>query len=85
VEGAYNTNNQLVAKSVNFKGDDLAQARAIQAGMHESEKKIQQHEEELAKANAEMEVHQAQLTEHQQKIAANKAAVGAAVALRPTR
>jgi outer membrane protein OmpA-like peptidoglycan-associated protein len=80
VEGAYNTDNQLVAKSVNFKGDDLAQAQAIQARMHESEKKIQQHEEELAKANAELEAHQAQLTEHQQKIAANKAAVDAAVA-----
>jgi hypothetical protein len=38
-----------VAKSVNFKGDDLAQAQAIQAGMHESEKKIQQHEESWRK------------------------------------
>jgi outer membrane protein OmpA-like peptidoglycan-associated protein len=80
VEGTYNTDNQLVAKSVSFKGNDLAQAQAIQAGMHESEKKIQQHEEELAKANAELEAHQAQLTEQQQKIAANKAAVDAAVA-----
>ena len=80
VEGAYNTDNQLVAKSVSFKGDDLAQAQAIQAGMHESEKKIQKSEEELAKANAELEAHQAQLTEQQQKIAANKAAVDAAIA-----
>jgi outer membrane protein OmpA-like peptidoglycan-associated protein len=80
VEGAYNTDNQLVATSVSFKGDDLAQAQAIQAGMHESEKKIQKTEEELAKANAELEAHQAQLTEQQQKIAANKAAVDAAVA-----
>jgi outer membrane protein OmpA-like peptidoglycan-associated protein len=80
VEGAYNTDNQLVAKSVSFKGDDLAQAQAIQAGMHESEKKIQKSEEELAKANAELQAHQAQLTEQQQKIAANKAAVDAAVA-----
>jgi outer membrane protein OmpA-like peptidoglycan-associated protein len=80
VEGAYNTDNELVAKSVSFKGDDLAQAQAIQAGMHESEKKLQQNEEELAKANAELQAHQAQLTEQQQKIAANKAAVNAAVA-----
>jgi outer membrane protein OmpA-like peptidoglycan-associated protein len=80
VEGAYNTENQLVAKSVSFKGNDLEQAKAIQAGMHESEKKIQQNEEELAKAHAELEAHQAQLTEQQQKIAANKAAVDAAVA-----
>lgn len=80
VEGAYNTENQLVAKSVSFKGNDLEQAKAIQAGMHESEKKIQQNEEELAKAHAELEAHQAQLTEQQQKIAANKASVDAAVA-----
>jgi outer membrane protein OmpA-like peptidoglycan-associated protein len=80
VEGTYNTDNQLVAKSVSFKGNDLAQAQAIQAGMHESKIKIQQSEEELAKANAELEAHQAQLTEQQQKIAANKASVDAAVA-----
>jgi outer membrane protein OmpA-like peptidoglycan-associated protein len=80
VEGSYNTDNQLVAKSVSFKGNDLSQAQAIQAGMHESKVKIQQNEEELAKANAELEAHQAQLTEHQEKIAANKAAVDAAVA-----
>jgi outer membrane protein OmpA-like peptidoglycan-associated protein len=80
VEGTYNTDNQLVAKSVSFKGNDLEQAQAIQAGMHESEKKIQQNAEELAKANAELEAHQAQLTEQQKKIAANKASVDAAVA-----
>jgi outer membrane protein OmpA-like peptidoglycan-associated protein len=80
VEGAYNTDNQLVAKSVRFKGNDLEQAQAIQAGMHESEKKIQQNAEELARANAELEAHQALLTEQQQKIAANKATIDAAVA-----
>jgi outer membrane protein OmpA-like peptidoglycan-associated protein len=73
VEGTYNSDNQLVAKSVAFKGDDLAQAQAIQAGMHESEKKIAQTQEDLAKANA-------QLAEHQQKIDANKVAIDAAVA-----
>jgi outer membrane protein OmpA-like peptidoglycan-associated protein len=80
VEGAYNTDDQLVAKSVSFKGNDLAQAQAIEAGMHESKMRIQQNEEELANAHAELEAHQAQLTEQQQKIAANKAAVDAAVA-----
>jgi outer membrane protein OmpA-like peptidoglycan-associated protein len=80
VEGVYNSDRQLVAKSVSFKGNDLAQAQAIQAGMHESKKEIQQTQEELAKANAELEAHQAQLTEQQQKIAANKVAVDAAIA-----
>ena len=80
VEGTYNADNQLVAKSVKFKGNDLEQAQAIQAGLHETEKKTQQNEEELAKAKAELQAHQAQLTEQEQKIAANKAAVDAAVA-----
>src|ERR1035438_6520575 len=37
VEGAYNAQNQLVATSVKFKGDDLEQAQAIQAGVHETQ------------------------------------------------
>jgi outer membrane protein OmpA-like peptidoglycan-associated protein len=80
VEGSYNDQNQLVAKSVRFKGNDLAQAQAIQAGMHETKKQVQQTEEELAKANAEIAAHQAQLDEHEKKVAANKAAIDATVA-----
>lgn len=80
VEGSYNAQNQLVAKSVSFKGNDLQQAQAIQAGMHETKKQVQQTEEELAKANAEIAAHQAQLSEQEKKIAANKAGIDAAVA-----
>jgi outer membrane protein OmpA-like peptidoglycan-associated protein len=80
VEGSYNDQNQLVATSVSFKGNDLQQAQAIQAGMHETKKQAQQTEEELAKANAEIAAHQAQLNEQEKKIAANKAAVDAAIA-----
>src|SRR6201997_4943263 len=36
VEGTYNQQNQLVAQSVAFKGDDLKQAQSIQAGLHET-------------------------------------------------
>ena len=87
VEGTYNDQNQLVAKLVKFKGNDLEQAQAIQAGLHETEKTTQQNQEELAKQNALLQAQnealrqqQAQLTEQQQKIAANKAAIDAAVA-----
>jgi outer membrane protein OmpA-like peptidoglycan-associated protein len=80
VDGSYNDQNQLVAKSVSFKGNDLEQAQAIQAGMHETKKQVQQTEEELAKANAELAAQQARLTEQEQKVAANKAAIDAAVA-----
>jgi outer membrane protein OmpA-like peptidoglycan-associated protein len=87
VNGSYDDQNQLVAKSVSFKGNDLEQAEAIQAGMHESKKEIQQNQEELAKANMVLAAQnealmkqQQQLTEQEKKVAANKASIDAAVA-----
>jgi outer membrane protein OmpA-like peptidoglycan-associated protein len=87
VEGTYNDQNQLVAKSVSFKGNDLEDAEKIEAGMHETKVQAQQTKEELEKQNAALKVQnealqqqQAQLTEQQAKIAANKAAIDAAIA-----
>ena len=87
VEGSYNDQNQLVASSVSFKGDDLQQAQAIQAGMHETKVQTQQNEAELQKQNAALQAQnaalqqqQAQLTEQQKKLAENKAAIEAATA-----
>jgi OOP family OmpA-OmpF porin len=87
VEGTYNEQNQLVAKSVSFKGNDLEDAEKIEAGMHETKVQVQQNQAELEKQNAALKAQnealqqqQAQLTEHQSKIAANKAAVDAAIA-----
>src|SRR5437868_592033 len=73
VEGTYNAQNELVATTVRFKGNDLERAQAINAGMHETKAQTQQNQEDLRKQ-------QAQLTEQEAKIAANKAAVDAAVA-----
>ena len=36
VEGTYNAENQLVASKIRFKGNDLEQAQAIQAGLSET-------------------------------------------------
>ena len=87
VEGTYDQQNQLVAKSVSFKGEDLEQAQAIEAGMHETKVQTQQNQEQIEKQNAELKAQnealqkqQAQLTEQQAKIAANKVAIDAAVA-----
>jgi outer membrane protein OmpA-like peptidoglycan-associated protein len=87
VEGTYDNQNQLVAMSVSFKGNDLEDAEKIQAGMHETKVQVQQNQAELEKQNAALKAQnealqqqQAQLTEHQAKIAANKAAVDAAIA-----
>ena len=80
VEGTYNDQNQLVAKSVSFKGNDLEQAEAIAAGMHQTQVQTQQNQAELEKQQAALQQQQAQLTEQQAKLAANKAAIDAAVA-----
>jgi OOP family OmpA-OmpF porin len=79
-EGSYNDQHQLVAQKVSFKGNDLEQARAIQAGMHETNEQTQQNQEELEKQKAALQQQQSQLTEQEAKIAANKAAAAAAVA-----
>ena len=80
VEGTYNDQNQLVAKSVSFKGNDLEDAEKIEAGMHETKLQVQQTQEELEKQNAELKAQNATLQEHEQQLAANKAAIDAAVA-----
>ena len=87
VEGAYNEQRQLVAKNVKFKGDDLARAKSVQAGMKETQALTRQNQEELEKQNAALQAQnetlrqqQQELTEQQKKIAANKAAIAAAVA-----
>ncbi|HME00912.1 MAG TPA: OmpA family protein [Terriglobia bacterium] len=85
VEGSYNPQNQLVAKSVTFKGNDLEDAEKIQAGMAPAKEQIQQSEQELAEQKAalarqqqEMQEQQQQMKEAQDKIDANKAAIEAA-------
>ena len=80
VEGAYNNQNVLVASKVRFKGSDLKNAKAIAAGMHDTNQQVQKNQEELAKHNAELQAQHEALQKHEQAIAANKAAVDAAIA-----
>lgn len=77
VEGAYNSDNQLVASKIRFKGNDLEQAQAIQAGLAETSQQTQQNQAELEKHNAELAAQNAQLKEQQEKVAANQAAIAA--------
>jgi outer membrane protein OmpA-like peptidoglycan-associated protein len=77
VEGTYDAQNQLVAKTVRFKGNDLAQAQAIQAGLAETTQQAKQNKEELEKQNAALAAQNAALKEEQKKVAANQAAIAA--------
>jgi len=80
VEGAYDDHQQLVAKTVRFKGDDLERAKAIEAGMHQTNQQVQQNQEELEKQNAALKAQREALQKQQEQVAANKAAIDAAVA-----
>ena len=54
VEGTYDAQNQLVAKSVKFTGDDLKRARSIEAGLTETRARAQKNKEELEQQNARL-------------------------------
>jgi outer membrane protein OmpA-like peptidoglycan-associated protein len=91
VEASLDPNQGLVARTVTFKGNDLEQAYAIQAGLSETEARSKQNQEEVAKhqtelekqnaalqaQNAALKQHEEQLKQHQEKIAANKALIAA--------
>jgi outer membrane protein OmpA-like peptidoglycan-associated protein len=79
VEGSYDEERKLIASSVSFKGNDLEQAESIQAGLHETKVQNQQQQAELEAQNEALKKQQAQLTEQRHKIAANKAAIDAAI------
>jgi outer membrane protein OmpA-like peptidoglycan-associated protein len=84
VEGSYDAENQLVAKTIRFKGNDFEQAQAIEAGVHETAKQAAANQSELEKQNALLQEQnealrkqQAQLTEQEKKLAEQKALIAA--------
>lgn len=84
VEGSYDAENQLVAKTIRFKGNDFEQAQAIEAGVHETAKQAAANQSELEKQNAllkeqneALQKQQAQLTEQEKKLAEQKALIAA--------
>src|SRR5277367_5701506 len=91
VEGAYDDKRQLVAKTIRFKGNDLEQAYAIDAGLsetketlerttqqaHQNKEELEKQNAALAEQNAALKEQQEALTEHEKKISANKAAIAA--------
>ncbi len=85
VQGSYNAKNQLVASSVKFKGNDLEDARTIQAGLQPTKEQAEQSQQELeaqkaalARQQQAMQEQQQAMAEAQAKIDANKAAIEAA-------
>src|SRR5262249_44662071 len=64
VEGMYNGLNQLEATLVKFKGNDLARAKSIQAGLHDTHVQAQRNKEELEKHATELQKQNAELKSH---------------------
>lgn len=73
VEVTHNDQNQFVAKSVKFKGNDFERAQAINAGMHDTQAQGQKNKEEL-------ETQKAELVKQNAELQAHEAAIDAAVA-----
>src|SRR5580658_9614231 len=77
VEGSYNQQNQLVASSIKFKGNDLQDAQTIQAGIQPAKEQIQQSQEELAAQKAALERQQQEMQQQQQAMAEAQAKIDA--------
>jgi outer membrane protein OmpA-like peptidoglycan-associated protein len=77
VEGDYNDKKELVATKVRFKGNDLQQAQAIQAGLAETKSAAQQNTAELEKQQAALAEQERAMTEEEKKVAENKAGIAA--------
>jgi outer membrane protein OmpA-like peptidoglycan-associated protein len=80
VEGHYDENRMLVAKSIKFNGNDLERAYSIQAGLAETEAKAKENEarskateEETAKHAAELQKQNAALQEQNAALAKQEA------------
>jgi len=84
VQGSYNAQNQLVADTVKFKGNDLKNAEDIQAGVtpvaqeaQANQQQIQADQQKLQQQQQQLAAEQAQTAANQAAIAANKAAIAA--------
>jgi OmpA-OmpF porin, OOP family len=84
VQGTYNAQNQLVADTVKFKGDDLKNAEDIQAGLAPTEQQVQANQQQIQQSEQQIQAQkqalqqqQQQLAAEQQQSAANAAAIAA--------
>jgi OOP family OmpA-OmpF porin len=84
VQGSYNAQNQLVADTVKFKGDDLKNAEDIQAGLTPTEQQVQSNQQQIQQSEQQIQAQkqalqrqQQQLQAEQQQTAANQAAIAA--------
>src|SRR6266487_598538 len=80
VQGSYNAQNQLVADTVKFKGNDLKNAQDIQAGVTPTAQQAQANQQQIQQSEQQIQAEkqkQQQTAANQAAIAANKVAIAA--------
>jgi outer membrane protein OmpA-like peptidoglycan-associated protein len=77
VEGTYNGLNQLEAKVVKFKGNDLERAQSIQAGLHQTRAQADRNRTEIEKQKTELDAQAEALRVEREKVAASQAKIAA--------
>ena len=87
VEGEYNHDRKLIARSVKFSGGDLEKAQLAEASSRQhrqetaqNKAELEQHKAELEKQAAALKAQNEQLQLHEEQLAAHKAEIQAAVA-----
>jgi OmpA-OmpF porin, OOP family len=80
VEGEYNQDRKLIAKSVKFSGGDLEKAQLAEAANRQHRKETEQHKAELEKQAAALKAQNEQLQLHEEQLASHKAEIEAAAA-----
>src|ERR1700757_4660549 len=80
VEGEYNQDRKLIAKSVKFSGGDLQKAQLAEAATRQHRQETEQHKAELEKHAAALKAQNEQLQLHEEQLASHKAQIEAAVA-----
>ncbi len=80
VQGSYNSQNQLVADTVKFKGDDLKNAEDIQAGVAPTQQLAEADQQQIKVEQQKTAANAAAISANQEAIDANKAALKAAIA-----
>ena len=80
VEGEYNQDRKLIAKSVKFSGDDLEKAQLAEAATRQHRKETEQHKAELDKQAAALKAQNEQVQLHEGQLASQKAKIEAGAA-----
>jgi OmpA-OmpF porin, OOP family len=80
VEGEYNQDRKLIAKSVKFSGGDLEKAQLAEAANRQHRKQTEQHQDELEKQATALKAQNEQVQLQGEQLAAHKAKIEAAAA-----